>query len=375
MTPALFRPFDLRELTLPNRVVVSPMCQYSADHGLATDWHLMHLGAMTQSGAGLTLIEATAVNAAGRITPGCLGLWSDEHEAALRRVLQGIRPHARGAIGIQLGHAGRKGSSAPPWGGGQLLGDNEGAWTTMAPSALPHKPGEAPPVAMSLADIDALVQDFVDAARRSDLLGLDALELHCAHGYLLHQFLSPVSNQRDDAYGGSLDNRMRLPLRIFDAVRAVWPMHKPLGVRVSATDWMEHTGEPSWTLADTLALGQALQQRGCDWIDVSSGGISPQQKITLGAGYQLPFARAVKATTGLPTMGVGLITEPRQAEAAVADGDCDLVALARGLLWNPRWVWHAAAELGAPISPPPQYARAAPRAHASLFSSVPFGMR
>ena len=375
MSPALFSPLSLRSLELANRVIVSPMCQYSAVDGNATDWHLMHLGSMSQTSAGLLLIEATAVSAAGRITPGCLGLWNDENEAALARVLAGIRPHANTRIGIQIGHAGRKASSAAPWNGGQLITPADGGWTPLAPSALPHRPEEAAPTAMSEADIQALIADFVDTARRADRLGLEALELHCAHGYLLHQFLSPVSNQRDDAYGGSLANRMRVPLAVFDATRAVWPAHKPLGVRVSATDWLEHTGQPSWTLDDTLAFAAELKARGCDWIDVSSGGISPAQKITLGAGYQVPLARAVREATGLPTMAVGLITEPAQAEAIVAQGDADMVALARGLLWNPRWVWHAAAELGGHISPPPQYGRAAPRGQAALFAGVPFGMR
>ncbi len=375
MSPALFRPLGLRSLTLANRIVVSPMCQYSAVDGNASDWHLMHLGQYSQGSAGLLLIEATAVSEGGRITPGCLGLWNDANEAALARVLQAVRPHASSPIGIQLGHAGRKASSAPPWQGGQLIPVDRGGWTPVAPSAIGHRADEAAPSALTPGDIEALVAQFVDSTRRADRLGLDAIELHCAHGYLLHQFLSPVSNLRDDAFGGSLENRMRLPLAIFDAMRAVWPAHKPLGVRVSASDWLEHLDRPSWTLAQTITFAQALKARGCDWIDVSSGGISPEQKIALGAGYQLPFARAIREATGLTTMGVGLITEPREAEAAVAGGDADLIALARGFLWNPRWVWHAAAELGGQVSPPPQYGRAAPRGLSALFAGVPFGMR
>jgi NADPH2 dehydrogenase len=375
MSSALFSPYALRDLELHNRALVSPMCQYSADDGSATDWHLIHLGTLTQSGAGLVLIEATAVSAVGRITPGCLGLYSDANEAALARVLAAIRPHANTPIGIQLAHAGRKGSSARPWHGGQLLGAGEGGWTPLAPSALPHKAGEAPPQAMSLADIRQVVNDFAAATVRAARRGLAASELHCAHGYLLHQFLSPVSNRRDDAYGGSRENRLRLPLEVFDAVRAAWPAGRPLGVRVSASDWLEHLDTPSWTIEDTLALAEALKQRGCDWIDVSSGGISPLQKIALGPGYQVPFARRVKHETGLATMAVGLITEPRQAEAIIAAGDADLFAMARALLWNPRWVWHAAAELGGQVLPPPQYGRAAPREHAQLFAKVPLGMR
>lgn len=375
MPSALFQPLILRALTLANRVVVSPMCQYSADNGKATDWHLMHLGLMSQSGAGLLLIEATAVSAAGRITPGCLGLWDDATEAALARVLAAVRPHAQSAIGIQLGHAGRKASSAAPWQGGQLIAPADGGWRPQAPSALAHRDGEAAPDEMGPADIAQLIAQFADAARRADRLGLDAIELHCAHGYLLHQFLSPVANRRTDAYGGSPEARMRLPLEVFDAVRAAWPAHKPLGVRVSATDWLEAQSAEHWDLPQTLAFAQALRARGVDWIDVSSGGISPRQQIPVGPGYQVPLARAVREATGLPTIAVGLITEPHQAEAVVAEGSADLVALGRGVLWNPRWVWHAAAALGGTVTPPPQYGRAAPREHAALFAHVPMGMR
>jgi NADPH2 dehydrogenase len=302
-------------------------------------------------------------------------LWSDENEAALARVLAAIRPHAKGAIGIQLAHAGRKASSAPPWKGGQLIPPQNGGWTPWAPSAVRQRPEEAPPHAMSEDDIRTVIAQFVKATERSQRLGLDVIELHCAHGYLMHQFLSPISNQRSDAWGGSLENRMRLPLAVFDAVRAVWPAHKPLGVRVSATDWMEHGEAPSWTLPQTVEFAKALKMRGCDFIDVSSGGITSQQQIKLGAGYQVPFARAIKEATALPTMAVGLITEPTQAEQILVDGDADMIALARGMLWNPRWVWHAAAELGGQVTPPPQYGRSAPRAHADVLTGVTFGGR
>ena len=375
MTTALFQPLQLRQLSLANRVVVSPMCQYSADHGNATDWHTMHLGSMTQSSAGLVLIEATAVSDPGRITPGCLGLWNDANEAALKRVLDAIRPHANTRIGIQLAHAGRKASSAAPWLGGQLMDLSRGGWVPMAPSSQPHRPEEAAPREMTPTDIAAVIDQFAAAAARADRLGLEAIELHCAHGYLLHQFLSPVSNRRNDAFGGSPENRMRLPLAVFDTVRKAWPAHKPLGVRVSASDWLEHLDRESWTLPQTLQFVAELKARGCDWIDASSGGISPEQKINPGAGYQVHFAQAIRKASGLPTMAVGLITEPQQAEHIVASGQADMVALARAMLWNPRWVWHAAAALGGDISPPPQYGRAAPRAHASLFSKVPMGMR
>ena len=375
MTSALFQPLNLRSLHMANRVVVSPMCQYSADNGCATDWHLMHLGSMTQGSAGLMLIEATAVSEEGRITPGCLGLWNDATETALKRVLDAVRPHANTPIGIQLAHAGRKASSAAPWNGGMLILPEHGGWRPAAPSAVPHRPDEPSPRVMTEADISAVIAQFAAATRRADRLGLQAIELHCAHGYLLHEFLSPVSNRRTDVYGGSLENRMRLPLAVFDAVRQAWPADKPLGVRISASEWLEHTDLESWTLPQTLQFAAELKARGCDWIDASSGGISPEQKIALGAGYQAHFARAVREATGLPSIAVGLITEPRQAEEIIASGQADMVALGRGLLWDPRWVWHAAAELGGEVVPPPQYGRAAPREHAPLFSKVPFGMR
>ncbi|HEX7383925.1 MAG TPA: NADH:flavin oxidoreductase/NADH oxidase [Burkholderiaceae bacterium] len=376
MASILFTPYALRDLELHNRIVVSPMCQYSADaDGSATDWHLMHLGMLSQGGAGLVFIEATAVSAVGRITPGDLGLYSDANEAALARVLGAIRPHALSPIGIQLAHAGRKGSSARPWHGGQLLSAAEGGWAPLAPSAVPQRAGEAAPQAMTEADIEQLVHDFAAATRRAERLGLAAIELHCAHGYLLHEFLSPVSNRRDDRWGGSRENRMRLPLAVFDAVRAAWPAGKPLGVRVSSSDWLEHLDMPSWRIEDTLAFAEALKARGCDWIDASSGGISPLQKIAPGPGYQVPFAERLEREVGMTTVAVGLITDPRQAEAIVASGQADLVAMARAMLWNPRWVWHAAAELGGAVTPPPQYGRAAPREHAKLFAAVPLGMR
>jgi 2,4-dienoyl-CoA reductase-like NADH-dependent reductase (Old Yellow Enzyme family) len=370
----LFQPLTLGNVTLRNRIAVSPMCEYSAVDGLPNDWHLVHLGSRAVGGAGLVFTEATAVSPEGRISPADTGLWNDAQQAAWTRIAAFIA--SQGTVpGIQLAHAGRKGSSARPWHGGQLLNASEGGWTPLAPSALPHKAGEAPPQAMSRDDIRQVVDDFVTATRRAERLGLAAIELHCAHGYLLHQFLSPVSNRRDDAYGGSRENRMRLPLEVFDAVRAVWPAAKPIGVRVSASDWLDHLDTPSWTIEDTLVFGHALQRRGCDWIDVSSGGISPLQKIALGPGYQVPFAERIKRETGLATMAVGLITEPQQAETIIAGGQADLFAMARAMLWNPRWVWHAAAKLGGQVLPPPQYGRAAPREHAGLFAQVPLGMR
>jgi 2,4-dienoyl-CoA reductase-like NADH-dependent reductase (Old Yellow Enzyme family) len=371
MSSVLFSPFALRELQLQNRIVVSPMCQYSAVDGNAIDWHLIHLGTLSQSSAGLVLIEATTVSPEGRIAPGCLGLWSDANEAALKRVLDAIRPYAASPIGIQLSHSGRKGSVAAPWLGGKGLSAEQGGWTPIAPSAIPTSPGDPMPRAMSGADIARVIGDFTAATQRAERLGLAAIELHCAHGYLLHQFLSPVANRRTDEFGGSLANRMRVPLAVFDAMRAVWPASKPLGVRVSSTDWMEHTGEPSWTLDETVTFVRELKARGVDWIDASTGGMSPLQKIPLAPGYQVPFAERIKRETGVATIGIGLITEPAHAESVVASGQADLVALARGMLWDPRWVWHAAAQLGATLVPPPQYRRAPPGALAKVFAPSP----
>ncbi len=371
MTSQLFSPFKLRSLALENRIVVSPMCQYSAENGSATDWHLMHLGSLSLSGAGLLFLEATAVEPAGRITPGCLGLYSDDNESALRRILDAVRRYSDMPLGIQLAHAGRKGSSLPPWAGGQLQTTEQGGWQTVAPSAVPTLPGEPAPAALDPAGIERIRGAFVTSARRAARLGFDALELHCAHGYLLHEFLSPLTNRRDDAYGGVLENRMRLPLEVFDAVRAAWPAQRPLGVRVSATDWVEG----GWDLGQTVELARALKRRGCDWIDASSGGLSPQQKIPLAPGYQVPFARRIREEAGIPTIAVGLITDPRHAEEIVAKGEADLVALARGTLWDPRWSWHAAAALGGQVRAPKQYWRAPPREAKDVFRETEFGMR
>jgi 2,4-dienoyl-CoA reductase-like NADH-dependent reductase (Old Yellow Enzyme family) len=373
--PKLFEPLTLRGLTLPNRIMVSPMCQYSAVDGSATDWHYAHLGSLALSGAGLVCIEATAVTPEGRITPGDLGLWSDDNEEALGRVLQMMRAVAPVKIAIQLAHAGRKGSSRAPWDGGKLLPPQQGGWQPVAPSAVPHAEGEDPPCAFRADELKRLRESFAATARRAGRLGLDAVEVHAAHGYLLHQFLSPVSNRRDDAYGGSLANRMRFPLEVFEAVREAFPADRPVGVRVSATDWLEGAGDESWTLESTVEFGQALKARGCDWIDVSSGGISPRQKIKLGPGYQVPFAEIVRTETGLPTVAVGLITEPRQAEAILEAGRADLVALGRGFLYDPRWPWHAAAELGGSVAGPRQYWRALPREAGPIFGSINFGQR
>ncbi len=353
----LFSPISLRSLELANRIVVSPMCQYSAHDGTLTDWHLMHLGQFAVAGVGLVFVEATGVEPEGRITPGCPGLWSDANEAAMARVIRFFRDYGNAKIGIQLAHAGRKASANVPWRGGTPLKPDEGAWQTVAPSAVPYGPGWHEPEAMSGQTMQRVRDAFVQATRRAARLDFDAVEIHSAHGYLLHQFLSPLSNRRDDAYGGSIENRMRFPLEVFDAVRAVWPSDRPLGVRFSATDWVEGSG---WDLEAAIAYAQALKQRGCDFVDVSSGGNSPAQRIQAGLGYQTGFAAEVRRATGLATMAVGRIVDAVQAETILASGQADMVALARGMLYDPHWAWHAAERLGGKAAFPPQYQRAHP---------------
>ncbi len=367
----LFSPYTLRNLTLPNRIVVSPMCQYSADNGAATAWHMIHLGHLALSGAGMLMIEATSVVPEGRITPTDLGLWDDRTEAALVPILAAIRKHSKIAVVMQLAHAGRKASSQSPWDGGHSIAVADGGWATFAPSALAQGEGEALPIAMDAAAMRLALDAFVLSAKRAERLGIDGLELHAAHGYLLHQFLSPIANHRSDEYGGSLENRMRYPLEIFDAVRAVFPANKPIGVRVSATDWMDH----GWDVEQTIAFANELKKRNVDWIDVSSGGISPLQKIKSGPNYQVPFAQAVKEATGVNTMAVGLITEPQQAEDIIVNNQADMIALARAMLYDPRWPWHAAAQLGATVDAPPQYWRSTPHGHHDLFGNSENGQR
>ena len=372
MHRTLFSPFKLRKLALANRIVVSPMCQYSAVNGCAVDWHIVHWGQLLQSSAGMFTIEATAVSAIGRITHGCLGLYDDACEKAIGERLAIARADAPPMpVAIQLAHAGRKGSSKVPWEGGQLIPVAQGGWTPVAPSAIPQLEHEPPPAALDAAGIAQIKREFVDAARRASRLGVDAIELHCAHGYLFHEFLSPLSNRREDAYGGPFDNRVRFPLEVFAAVRDAWPQDRPMGVRISASDWVDG----GWTIEDSIALVRRLKAAGCDWIDTSSGGISPAQKIPLGPGYQVPLARAIRRATSIPTMAVGLITDAKQAEAIVASGDADLVAMARAMLWNPRWPWHAAAILGAQVQAPQQYWRSAPRDAANVIANAKLGMR
>mgnify|MGYP001637695659 CR=1 FL=1 len=367
----LFSPTAIGNVPLANRIVIAPMCEYSAEEGCATDWHMIHLGHLALSGAALLFTEATAVEADGRISPGDLGLWSDETEAALGRVVAAVRRYSPIKLGIQLGHAGRKASSDAPWNGGQLVPPANGGWQGWAPSAIAHNASEPPPHALDEAGLARVRDAFVDSARRAIRLGFDAIELHAAHGYLLHQFLSPLSNQRQDAYGGSLENRMRFPLEVFQALREVTPSSVALGVRVSATDWVEG----GWDLEQTLLFAQALKARGCEFIDVSSGGVSSQQKIPVGPNYQVPFAEAIKRQVGMPTITVGLITEAQQAEDILAQGQADMVALARGMLYDPRWPWHAAAQLGGQVTAPRQYWRSQPRELKELFGETRFGQR
>ena len=340
------------------------MCQYSAVDGCMTDWHVIHLGHLALSGAALLTVEATAVLPEGRISYADVGLWSDQTEAAMARVLAGVRRWSPMPVVLQLAHAGRKASTEVPWkGGAQIAPDAPGGWRTAAPSALAFHPGDAAPLALDDAGIARVRDAFAAAAGRAARLGFDAVQIHAAHGYLLHQFLSPLSNRRDDAYGGSLENRMRLTLEVFEAVRAGFPADRPVSVRVSGTDWVDG----GWDITEMLVLAEALERRGCAAIHVSSGGLSPAQRIPVGPSYQVPLARAVKAAVGMPVIAVGLITEFEQAEAIVGTGDADLVALARAMLFNPRWPWHAAAHFGARVRAPDQYLRSQPRQYRNLF--------
>ncbi|WP_438765223.1 NADH:flavin oxidoreductase/NADH oxidase [Kushneria sp. TE3] len=362
--PRLFEPLTLGSLALPNRIVIAPMCQYSARDGNATDWHTIHLGHLALSGAGLLILEATAVSPEGRISPDDLGLWNDDNEQALKQTLDAVRRNSDMALGIQLGHAGRKASTHVPWeGGAQIAPDAPRGWQTVAPSSLAHGDEENAPQALSIDEIQKIREQFRAAAERSARLGIEAIEIHAAHGYLLHQFLSPLSNQRSDQYGGSLENRMRLTLEVFDAVREVFPQERPVGVRISATDW----ADGGWHVEESQTLARELDARGCSFIHVSSGGLTPAQQIPVGPSYQVPLARAIGKVVDMPTIAVGMITEPEQAEAIVATGDADAIALARTMLYNPRWPWHAAAALGAQVTAPNQYLRSQPHQYRDLF--------
>lgn len=367
---ALFSPMHLGTLECANRIVIPPMCTYSAEDGCATDWHLMHYGNLAQSGAGLLILEATAVEARGRISPYDLGLWNDAQAAALQPVLTHIRRFSPVPVCIQLAHAGRKASCARPWeGGGALAASHPQAWPTISASALGFLPTDPTPASATLQDIAQIRQAFVDAALRSHALGLDAIELHAAHGYLLHQFLSPLSNLRTDQYGGCLDNRMRLTLEVFAAMRSALPAGFPIGVRISATDWVEG----GWDIEQSKALAQALAERGCAFLHVSSAALSPAQQIPIGPGYQVPLAHALRQSLqgAMPVIAVGLITEPQQAEAILQAGQADAIGVARAMLYNPRWPWEAARQLGASVPCAPQYLRCEPRGAKDLLRASP----
>lgn len=349
----LFEPLKIKSIQLKNRIVVSPMCQYSSNDGFANEWHLMHLGTRAVGGAALIIAEATAVSPEGRITPHDLGIWKDEHIEFLKRITHFIEEN-NSVPGIQLAHAGRKASHHRPWEGGKFLKENEGAWKTVAPSAIPYREGEPIPHELSKEEIQKIVDDFKQATLRAKEAGFRVIELHGAHGYLLNEFLSPLSNHRTDEYGGSFENRIRFLIEITETVRNVWPEEFPLFVRVSATDWVDG----GWTIEDSVELSKILKTKGVDLIDCSSGGISPFQKIPVGPLYQVPFAEQIKKEAKIMTGAVGLITTAQQAENILQSQQADLIILARQLLREPYFPLHAARELGVDIPWPPQYDRA-----------------
>lgn len=356
MSHPLFSPFQLRSVEFPNRIGVSPMCQYSSQDGFATDWHLVHLGSRAQGGAGLVMTEASAILPEGRISPADLGIWKDDHIPGLERIARFI--HSQGArAGMQLAHAGRKGSMSPPALGERLVVPEEGGWRPVAPSAVAFAAHYAQPNVLDQSGIEAVIRAFATAAKRALTAGFEFVEIHAAHGYLLNEFLSPLANQRSDSYGGSFENRTRLMLQVVDAVRAVWPERLPLFVRISATDWVEG----GWTIDDSVELARRFRQRGVDLVDVSSGGLVPGAKIPLAPGYQTPFAARIRYEANIPTAAVGMITEPDQANAIIAGGRADLVFMARAMLRDPYWPVHASAALGEAASWPVQYLRAAPQ--------------
>ena len=349
----LFSPITMRNITLRNRIVVSPMCQYSCTDGFANDWHLVHLGSRAVGGAGLVIMEATAVTADGCISPGDHGLWKDEHISMLKRITSFIKAH--GAVaGIQLAHAGRKASFSRPWEGDTMIAAAHGGWQNVAPSAVPFHIGDAPPLALNKTQIDIITQSFVNAAKRAVEAGFEVVEIHAAHGYLIHEFLSPLANFREDEYGGRFENRVRLLLEIVQAVRNVWPQTLPLWVRISATDWKDG----GWTGEDSVRLAIQLKSLGVDLVDCSTGGIVPDVKLPVGPGYQVPYAEQVKRDASIATGAVGMITEAQQAEMILQKAQADVVLLARQLLRDPYWPLHAAMILDAKMDGPVQYGRA-----------------
>ena len=364
MSHPLFAPFQLRSVNFANRIGVSPMCQYSSQDGFANDWYMVHLGSRAQGGAGLVLLEASAVLPEGRITPADLGIYCDEHTPGLSRIAQFIR--AQGVrVGIQLAHAGRKASMSSPFTGERLLQHKEGGWQPVGPSPIAFSDSYAVPQALDQSRIDTIVHAFTQATHRALAAGFDFVEIHAAHGYLLHQFLSPLANQRTDAYGGSFENRIRLLLRVVDSVRAAWPSHLPLFVRISATDW----AEGGWTIDESVALAGHLRAHGVDLVDCSSGGQVPNAKIPVGPAFQTPFASRIRAEAAIPTAAFWMITDHHQADAIIAEGHADFVFLAREMLRDPYWPLHSAAALGETVSWPPQYLRAAPP-HSPVRSTI-----
>ncbi|WP_205792473.1 NADH:flavin oxidoreductase/NADH oxidase [Burkholderia sp. Ac-20353] len=362
--PALFTPLRMRNLDLANRIVIEPMCQYSATDGCMTDWHLIHLGQLALSGAGLLTIEATAVVPEGRISYADVGLYDDATEASIATVLDSVRRWSDIPIALQLAHAGRKASTDIPWlGRSQLLPNQEHGWQTEAPSAIAPDAASLPPTELDRNGLKRIRDAFAAAARRAARLGIDAIQIHVAHGYLLHTFLSPLSNQRTDEYGGSLENRARFPLEVLDAVRDAFPSDRAVTVRISATDWIEG----GFAIDEAVAFSRMLEAHGADAIDVSTGGLHPAQDIPVSPGYQVPHARAIKAAVSVPVATVGLITEPTHADAIVATGDADLIGIARTVIYDPRWPWHAAAALGGQTVAVPQYLRCVPRLHRNAF--------
>jgi len=356
MTSALFTPLQLGNLSLSNHIVVSPMCQHSAEDGCANDWHMLHLGTLAVSNAGLVMIESTAVERDGRISKGCVGLWSDANEAALKRVIDSCQRTGNSRLGIQLSHSGRKGSWQRPWEGGRALGPADGAWTTLAPSAVPFEDGAPLPHALDPNEMERIAASFAKAARRADRIGIDLAEMHAAHGYLLHNFLSPLSNHRTDEHGGSLENRMRFPLQVFEALRAAWPAGKPLGARITGTDWLDG----GLTVQDAVRFAEELKARGCDYVCVTSGGIVQKAPIPYAPGYMAPMAEQVRNEAKILTRAVGYIADPVLANDIIARGQADMVAIGRGFLDDPRWVWHAARALGDTITYLPQYEKTRP---------------
>jgi len=362
--PALFTPLRIRNFEFRNRIVIAPMCQYSAQDGCMTDWHLIHLGHLALSGAALLTIEATAVVPEGRITYADTGLYDDATEAAMAKVLESVRRWSDIPVGLQLAHAGRKASTEVPWKGGKQIPPTDAhGWQTVSASNLPFMYGDVPPTALDREGLKRVRDGFAAAAKRAARLCIDLVQIHGAHGYLLHQFLSPLSNKRTDEYGGPLENRLRFPLEVFETVREAFPSGKSVSIRVSGTDWVEG----GWDIDQTVEFAHALEARGCDAIHVSSGGLSPAQKIALSPGYQVPLARRVKEAVKMPVIAVGLITDFTQAEQIIATGDADMIALARGVLYDPRWPWHAAAALGAAVKAPNQYLRSEPANAKGLF--------